>query len=379
MREHYIGGREHSAIKHVFLRHYLEALAFKTLQGPSSANRSFAYIDGFTGPWGAKDDKNYIDTSFGVALSVLTRVKQHLNDVTIRCVFCETRKAAFLKLESYIAAHRGDIHVKCIHGRFEENIADIIDFVGNRGFTFAFIDPKGFKVDTAAIAPLLKNRWSEVVFNFMDEFIGRFPDFEKVESAYAALLGDGDWRSHYDSTPQHLPNEERVLLLFRKALKEQWKFSHILELPIQKRNRERTFYKLIYGTRSPYGVLTFRDSQAKAEKEGYAIAAEARQQVSKEMFAPDDEAELIATSVGVGSQKNCLLLREVILKRLSTGDHLSLLQLTADVLETIPARETNVKSAVGELLRENSITMLNRDGTGGLSRRSIVRLNPTAI
>jgi hypothetical protein len=67
-RQYYFGGREHTAIKHFFLQQYLEPLCFKTLQSQKQPQPTFAYIDGFTGPWSARD-QNYTDTSFGGAMS----------------------------------------------------------------------------------------------------------------------------------------------------------------------------------------------------------------------------------------------------------------------------------------------------------------------
>jgi len=340
-----LGGREHVAIKHFFLRQYLGALSFKTLQSQRGAQPSFAYIDGFTGPWGAKDE-NYLDTSFGVALDVLKRVKARLGNVQIRCVFCETRRKAFHDLEQYVETNADGIEVRCVYGKFEENIGDITNFIGKEGFLFAFIDPKGWNVDATAITPLLKGRWSEVLFNFMAEFIGRFPDYGEVNQAYAALLGDVDWRSRFEATPEHMSNDDRVLLLFRDLIKDRWGFSHVLELPIRKPKRTRIFYKLVYGTRSPYGVLAFREAQARAEKEGFAVAAQAAEGTQMGLFTFDEQAQQIAAAVGVGSPHNRARLHSAIIAKLQEAKHISFLRLAADVLETIPARERDVRAAV---------------------------------
>lgn len=372
MREYYFGGREHAAIKHYFLRKYLEVLAFKTLQAQRGPDRYFAYIDGFTGPWGARDDESYSDTSFGVALEVLKRVKARLENVYINCVFCETRRRAFQKLQRHVAENADDINVKCVYGRFEDNITDITDFVGRRGFLFAFIDPKGWRVDARAITPLLEERWSEVLFNFMAEFIGRFPDYDKVREAYAALLGDVDWRVRFDSTPADLSNEDRVLLLFRSVLKERWRFSHVLELPIRKPNRDRIFYKLVYGTRSSHGVLAFREAQAKAEKEGYAVVAEAESGKQMALFSPDEQAEHIVTAVGVSSPKHVAQLTDAISQKLKCVGQASFLDLAADVLEAIPAREKDVKITLQAMKSDGVITFSNFDGANSLRRNSII-------
>lgn len=376
-REHYFGGREHAAIKHFFLKQYLEALCFKTLQFQSrrQGRPTFSYIDGFTGPWGTRDT-DYRDTSFGVALEVLTRVKQRLPNVDIKAVFCEERRNAFKELEKYLSENSGAIQTQCFHGRFEEHIGNIASFVGKQGFRFAFVDPTGWKVDVSSITPLLKDSWSEVLFNFMAEFIGRFPDFEKVGDAYSALLGDVDWKMRFDDLPSYMSNDEKVLQIFRDVLKDQWGFSQIVELPIKKAGRERTFYKLVYGTRSAHGVLAFREAQAKAEKEGYAVAFEAETigTGQQSFFQSDDLAEHIAASAGVSSPSNLKALSNAVTDQLQSHRKLEFLQLAGSVLEIIPAREKDVKAILSMMAKAGQISVTNTDTKGTPTRKSEISL-----
>lgn len=371
-RQYYLGGREHAAIKHFFLQQYLEPLCFKTLQS-QNFRPTFAYIDGFTGPWSARD-QNYTDTSFGVAIAVLKRVKERLPNVRIRGVFCEERRQAFAELKTFLANSGGEIETKPIFGRFEEHIAEIQSFIGDQGFRFAFIDPTGWNVDVSAITPLLKGSWSEVVFNFMAYFIGRFPDFEKVRDAYSSLLGSVDWKARFAALPEYMSNDEKVLQLFRDVLKEQWGFSHVLELPIRKAGHERIFYNLVYGTRSPHGVLTFREAQAKAEKEGHAVAFAARTKDTGDLFSPDVHAEQIAAAVGVGSRRNVQLLPDAITQHLKTKGPTDFLHLAAILLEVVPAREKDVKAIVTKLSKMGTVTIRDPDAKGDPTRNSIISL-----
>jgi three-Cys-motif partner protein len=372
-REHYLGGREHAAIKHHFLEQYLEVLCFKTLQSQGNDEPVFSYIDGFTGPWSARDE-DFTDTSFGIAIRVLKRVKERLPHVRIKGVFCEERRKAFKTLSEFMSEHSDKIETKCVRGRFEDHIAEIQSFVGTRGFRFAFLDPTGWSVDVAAIAPLLKDSWSEVLFNFMAEFIGRFPDFDKVRNAYSCLLGDIDWKQRFESLPAEVPNDEKILQIFRDVLKAKWGFSHILELPIQKVGRDRVFYKLVYGTRSPYGVFAFRDSQAKAEKEGHAVAFEAKAVQTKDMFSSDEHAEHLAASIGVGSRANRERLAPEIVRHLHSQGATPFIKLAANVLEIVPAREKDVKNAIVELERMNLVKVTRASGRKTISSRCLISI-----
>jgi three-Cys-motif partner protein len=372
-RPFYFGGREHSAIKHFFLEQYLELLCFKTLQYQKHSEPRFAYIDGFTGPWSARD-QSYTDTSFGVAINVLKRVKERLPSVRIRAAFCEARRPAHAELSRFLASSGGEIETKPILGRFEDHIAEIQSFIGDHGFRFAFIDPTGWNVDISAITPLLKGSWSEVVFNFMTHFIGRFPDFDYVRSAYSALFGNIDWKARYEALPPYMSNDEKLLQLFRDVLKEQWGFSHVLELPIRKAGHEKIFYNLVYGTRSPHGVLTFREAQAKAEREGHAVAFAAKTKDTGDLFSAEHHAQQMAAAVGVGSRRRLQLLPGAITRQLKTKGPTDFLHLAATVLEIVPAREKDVKGVVTKLSKIGGVTIHEPDAKGDPTRNSTISL-----
>ncbi|MBZ0217729.1 MAG: three-Cys-motif partner protein TcmP [Fimbriimonadaceae bacterium] len=314
---------------------------------------------------------------FGVALDVLKRVKERLPNVIIKAVFCEERRKAFKELCAFLAGNSGNIDTRCFHGRFEDHIANIETFIGKQGFRFAFIDPTGWNVDVSAISPLLKDSWSEVLFNFMAEFIGRFPDFDKVRDAYSSLLGDVDWKSRFEALPDSIPNDEKVLQIFRDVLKEKWGFSHVLELPVRKAGRDRTFYKLVYGTRSPHGVLAFREAQAKAEKEGFAVEFEAKTVETGDLFSSDDHAEQIAASVGVGSRSNLARLQTAIMQHLRTVTVTNFLNLAGSVLETIPAREKDVRATVKAMSSMGALEIADPDRIGNPTRKSSIRPTPS--
>ncbi|MEL6794156.1 MAG: hypothetical protein AAFP78_11915, partial [Pseudomonadota bacterium] len=62
---------------------------------------------------------------------------------------------------------------------------------------------------SADICEFLREQNGEFLFNFMSEHINRYPDFDGVSNAYAALLADGDWRTKFDEQPSSMKNEER--------------------------------------------------------------------------------------------------------------------------------------------------------------------------
>jgi three-Cys-motif partner protein len=85
----YEGGREHAYVKHYLLEKYLSRWGYKI----GSTWDTLVFIDGFAGPWGAKDEE-FSDASFGIAIKALNDAVNGLLKVRQRsvrgvCVFVE--------------------------------------------------------------------------------------------------------------------------------------------------------------------------------------------------------------------------------------------------------------------------------------------------
>ena len=172
----YYQGREQSFIKHLFLQKYLENAAYKLFQGRSPV---FNFVDAFAGPWRNADSESLSDTSFALALATLDNVRRILAKLghpnfKIRFRFCERNPDSVAKLQAF-AAGKTEFDIKVFSGAFEDNLegiraacSDIRD-----SFTFTFIDPTGWNVDSGPIFSLLKDLRGEVLFNFMSEHVNR--------------------------------------------------------------------------------------------------------------------------------------------------------------------------------------------------------------
>ena len=251
-------------IKHYVLMHYLETVAYKTLAQRYS---SFVYIDGFSGPWKSKDEK-YQDTSFGLAIQKLSEVRKTLyfnrnRKTSIKCVFVEKTQKAFRELELACADVRG-INVRPIHGRFEDSVDEILEFIGpsRDTFVFTFVDPTGWKVDLQKLAPLLSRQPGEVIFNFMFDHINRFN--QTFPETFQLLFADQDWLSKLDRS---LSPSDAVTKLFGERLKDIGQFNFTAATEVLKATSDRTHFHLFYSTRSIHGLTVFRDIQRKAAEQ----------------------------------------------------------------------------------------------------------------
>ncbi|MBR1090795.1 three-Cys-motif partner protein TcmP [Bradyrhizobium manausense] len=257
-------GREQSYVKHVLLEEYLEALVHKT----ASSYSHIVYTDGFAGPWqSAKEDFN--DTSFGIALGALRRAKASWKkagrDVTMSAFLVERNPAAFKQLET-LPPKFPDIRIKPLKGDFIELIPTILKDIPKDAFAFFLLDPKGWRIPLQKIEPLLVRDNSEVVFNFMLEFINRAASINDpiVVAGLDELLPFGDWR---DKLLEAQTSDERKVILtkaFSDCLFKLGHYKYVCETTILRPSRDRPLYSLFYGTRHDTGLEVFRDCQVKA-------------------------------------------------------------------------------------------------------------------
>jgi three-Cys-motif partner protein len=191
--------REQSYVKHVFLANYLERLAHKT----ASRYPHIVYVDGFAGPWQSAHE-DFQDTSFGVALSALRRAKTSWKasgrDVRMSAHLVERDPDAY-KMLARIPSRYPDITVKTYEGDFLAVLSTILSEIPTDAFAFFLIDPKGWRLPLQALAPLLQRPHSEVIFNFMFDFINRAASIREaaVVAGLNELIPFGDWRQRLET------------------------------------------------------------------------------------------------------------------------------------------------------------------------------------
>lgn len=257
-------GRGQTYAKHILLKQYLEALAYKVLQSPS-APQEFLYIDGFSGPWQSQGEQ-FEDTSFSISLSVLTRVQEHLaangRVPRIKAVFVEENSEAFALLRQAVSRFP-QIEILTIQGRFEDQIAEITSWLTPSTFMFAFLDPCGWTgIALNRIKPLIAHRWSEVLVNLMTNSLVRHVKYEPVKARTAAFFGGGEWKSELHEAETRLGSLEMAIVeVYLRRLRNAANFKYVATTRIRVPGAGRTYFHLAYGTRHPAGMDVFRSSE----------------------------------------------------------------------------------------------------------------------
>jgi hypothetical protein len=110
------------------------------------------------------------------------------------------------------------------------------------------------------IAPLLREKPNEVLINFMTEHIKRFADDDDASysSSIVDLFDDDSCRNEWRGLIS-LDREERMVATYARRIAQAGDYKHCVSSVILKPTEDRTYFHLVYGTRSDEGLVTFRE------------------------------------------------------------------------------------------------------------------------
>src|SRR5205085_3468724 len=92
--------------------------------------------------------------------------------VKMTALLVEKNAEAHARLET-LQPRYPDIEIKTYNDDFRAIVAQLAQDIPANAFAFFLIDPKGWSVPLEQLRPLMSRRKSEVVFNFMFDFINR--------------------------------------------------------------------------------------------------------------------------------------------------------------------------------------------------------------
>ncbi len=264
-------GREQAYVKHVFLERYLKRLVHKT----ASSYDHVVYVDGFAGPWQSASEQ-FQDTSFGIALKALGQAKATWKatgrDVKMSAYLVEQDPVAYGRLAGITDLYP-DIEVKTYHADFVKALPAILGDIPPAAFAFFFVDPKGWRFRLHDLAKMLKRARSEVIFNFMFDFINRAVSMKEpaIEQGVDELIPFGDWRKKLEEAEKRGATAESrksiIVDAFGESLAKIGSYNFVAETTVLRPLSNRALYCLCYATRHRRGIEVFRDCQLKALRE----------------------------------------------------------------------------------------------------------------
>jgi hypothetical protein len=252
-------------------------------------------------------------------------------------------------------------------------LPDILREIPVSAFAFFLIDPKGWRIPLNTLGPMLARPNSEVIFNFMFDFINRAAGIKEpqVVAGLNELIPHGDWRSTLDAAERihssGLSTDERKVILvdaFASNLAHFGNYRYVAETTVLRPVKDRPLYCLFYATRHEKGIEVFRDCQAEALREQsktraatkvkHAEARSGQSEIFQSLhdMAPDDLTAF---------QKSELVAAERTLVRLTPEEPGAIRyeNLWPQVLARHVVRRIDVNQMVARLRREQRLLIRN--------------------
>jgi len=298
----YYEGREHSAIKHELLKGYLEKLLF--IIGISGV-KEITYVDCFAGPW-SDESEGLHGTSIAISLDRLKLVREGLAannkiyDIKFRAIYVEEQKSRYAKLKDFLDKNCPSyIEHYALHGDYSKLQDDILSKCGN-GFTFFFIDPKGWTdVGMQYLSKLLQRQNSEFLITFMYDSLNRFVGLDDLRDQVSQLLGNIDekWIANLQSMDPK-KREEEVVQRYRDQLVSTMGGTgankpRSFPATVLNKDKNKTIYHMVYLTRHPKGIIEFSRISEKVEIIQRRVRHERRDKCARQMsLIPIEDSDL---------------------------------------------------------------------------------------
>ncbi len=266
-----------SVFKHDLLKRYLPQ--FGGMTGTQSHDKRVVYLDGYAGEGRYE---NGAPASAEIALRVASYLRGRPG-LTLECFFSEPQARSFDRLQAvvqhYLArgvrahAHRGEVD-----GVLDQVVARAV-----REPLFLFLDPCGLVLPQDRLVDVLarkrpqKRPATELLMNFSMMAVWRLGGHvrspkgnEKSLQRFDDVCGGTWWREYFADAVAARGKAgaaedaiEAVAAEYARRLARRTGML-VQSVPVSHSPRKRAVYRLVFATRSPYGLWVFGDTVARA-------------------------------------------------------------------------------------------------------------------
>jgi len=266
-----------SVFKHELLKRYLPQ--FGGMTGTQSHDKRVVYLDGYAGEGRYE---NGDPASAEIALRVASYLRSRPG-LTLECFFCEPQAKSFDRLhevvQDYLArgvrahAHRGEV----------DGVLDQVVERAVREPLFLFLDPCGLVLPQGRLIDVLahqrpqKRPATELLMNFSMMAVWRLGGHirspkgnEKSLQRFDDVCGGTWWREYFADAVASRDKDgaaedaiEAVAAEYARRLAQRTGML-VQSVPVSHSPRKRAVYRLVFATRSQYGLWVFGDTVARA-------------------------------------------------------------------------------------------------------------------
>jgi three-Cys-motif partner protein len=221
--------------------------------------------------------------------------------ISFQAIYVEQGKARYNRLKAYLDSNcPSGIKPFSIRGDYAEKVDEILSLCGGNSFVFFFIDPFGWTdVSIPRLDKLLRRQKSEFLITFMYDSFMRFVGKPELRSRVSEMLGSlSDDEYQEMCRLQSKEREKFIVRRYREQLMaamgpDGQNRARSYHAVIKDKDKERTKYHLVYGTRHPKGIIEFAEQSDKAELVERVVRIQVKQNSSHQiaMFSPEEEAD----------------------------------------------------------------------------------------
>jgi three-Cys-motif partner protein len=269
-----------SVFKHQLLKRYLPQ--FGGMTGTQSRDKRVVYLDGYAGE-GRYENGEPASAEIALRVASHHRAKHGLN---LECFFAEQQAKSFSRLQEVVQTYRASgVQAHAHHGEVDGVLDDVVERAVREPL-FLFLDPCGLCLPQDRLVDVLARRRpqkrpaTELLMNFSMMAVWRLGGHvrspkgnEKSLQRFDEVCGGTWWREYFaDASAAHEKDGaaedaiEAVAAEYAQRLERRTGMS-VQSVPVSHSPRKRAVYRLVFATRSPYGLWVFGDTVARARDE----------------------------------------------------------------------------------------------------------------
>ncbi|MEU9338807.1 three-Cys-motif partner protein TcmP [Streptomyces sp. NPDC048290] len=263
--------------KHDLLKRYLPQ--FGGMTGTQSRDGRVVYLDGYAG-------EGRYESGEPASAEIALRVAAYLRGaagLTLECFFCEPQAKSFDRLRKVVEPYqRRNVRAYVHHGEVD-GVLDRVVGRAEREPLFLFLDPTGLVLPQNRLVEVLAHRRpqkrpaTELLMNFSMMAVWRLGGHvrspkgnERSLRRFDDVCGGTWWREYFADAVASRGADgaaedaiEEVAAEYSRRLARRTGMV-VQSVPVSHSPRKRAVYRLVFATRSPYGLWVFGDSVARA-------------------------------------------------------------------------------------------------------------------
>ncbi|MGW2689619.1 three-Cys-motif partner protein TcmP [Streptomyces sp. NPDC001414] len=314
-----------SVFKHELLKRYLPQ--FGGMTGSHAQDKRVVYLDGYAGEGRYENGE---PASAEIALRVASYFRGQ-RGITLECFFTEAQQKSFERLNKVVEDYQA--RKVLAHARRGE-VDAVLDSVVERAAgapLFLFLDPCGLVLPQRRLVDVLarqrpdKKPPTELLMNFSMMAVWRLgghvrsPDGnERSLQRFDDVCGGTWWREYFAEAAAPTAREgvaedaiEAVAAEYSRLLAQRTGM-FVQSVPVSHDAHKRAVYRLVFATRSQYGLWVFGDTVARARDEWWRTL-DAREESEGRLalwpMRPDPEQVALGAIPKIAENLETLLLR----------------------------------------------------------------------